>query len=261
MYDIGILGGMGSKATALLFQLIVENTGAICDQDFLNIIVANKADIPDRTAFLLNQTDKSPLPKLKEGLSELTCLGASNILIPCNTSHYFYDEMARATDTYILNMVSNSLSYIKYSLLPKKVIILGTLGLVQLQIYDKNNSFDLDISYPSTEECNKIHQIIYNTKNSTLQLLELATELDGVISDILAKENSATVLLACTELSVLKPLLTQKENIVDALELLALAAIYLSSKKPLVNKLCYDYKLIRSIALEEKMKRKIALNV
>ena len=46
---IGILGGMGPKATAELFFRIIKATPAKKDQDHLRIIVFNNPKIPDRT--------------------------------------------------------------------------------------------------------------------------------------------------------------------------------------------------------------------
>lgn len=39
MYDIGVIGGMGPKATSILLDKIVDFTKATCDQEHPSIIV------------------------------------------------------------------------------------------------------------------------------------------------------------------------------------------------------------------------------
>lgn len=43
---IGILGGMGPEASAVLFQVIIKNTEAARDQDHLRVMVDNNLRSP-----------------------------------------------------------------------------------------------------------------------------------------------------------------------------------------------------------------------
>jgi len=51
-----ILGGMGTAATETFVHLIDELTPAKKDQDYLNYVVFNHAEIPDRTAYFLDNS-------------------------------------------------------------------------------------------------------------------------------------------------------------------------------------------------------------
>lgn len=51
---IGILGGMGPLATADLFRKITLFTKAGCDNDHIRVYIDSNAQIPDRTAAILN---------------------------------------------------------------------------------------------------------------------------------------------------------------------------------------------------------------
>ena len=63
---LGIIGGMGPMATAYLLQLIIEMTDAKTDQEHLDVIVFNRPAVPDRTAYILDNTKPSPLPVLRD---------------------------------------------------------------------------------------------------------------------------------------------------------------------------------------------------
>ncbi|OUN20039.1 hypothetical protein B5G34_16255 [Flavonifractor sp. An82] len=234
MYEIGILGGMGPLATSMLLEMIISRTYALCDQDHLNIIVANKSQIPDRTKFLLDPTETNPLPKLIEGIKELNKLNPRIVLIPCNTSHYFIKELQNISAAPIINMVQNTTAYIKQSDLPKSVVILGTLGTVKTRIYEIFDTCGLNIEYPQEEECQKINDIIYLIKYSGEKVLyQCAKKLTQIINGISSRSTEQkTFILGCTELSALNQyILGNRYKIVDAMELLALSAILQSGKK------------------------------
>lgn len=250
MYEIGILGGMGPRATAMLFQQIVDSTPAHTDQEHLNIAMVSKSKIPDRSAYLLGQSAESPLPALLEGIRELDNLEAKVILLPCNTAHHFYSQLADSSQGYVLNMVRNALHYISASDLPKKVYVLGTLGTVKTQIYDRNNHYDLSICYPNDASCRKLHRIIYEVKEQNAALSELARDLDAVIEEIRQEMGQVTFAVACTELSCLFPFLQKKDGVVDVMDLSALAAVSLFDIVP-ISAENYDVSVLCAVAKED----------
>ena len=51
-----IIGGMGTIATESYVRLINSRVKIKCDQDYLNYILVNDAQIPDRTAYIKDHT-------------------------------------------------------------------------------------------------------------------------------------------------------------------------------------------------------------
>ncbi|NLZ01157.1 MAG: aspartate/glutamate racemase family protein, partial [Pirellulaceae bacterium] len=92
---LGILGGMGPEATANLYQEIVRLTPAEKDQDHIPTLIFSFPQTPDRTTAIQNN-DRSIIPYLVEGTTRLEKAGASLIALPCNTVHFFHDDMQRA---------------------------------------------------------------------------------------------------------------------------------------------------------------------
>ena len=54
---VGIIGGMGPGATALLFQKLIDYTDAAVDSEHIHVIIDNNTSIPDRTTAILAGVD------------------------------------------------------------------------------------------------------------------------------------------------------------------------------------------------------------
>ena len=90
---LGILGGIGPLATVYFMDLIVKMTDAVKDQDHISMIVLNHAAIPDRTEFILDNSKPNPLPVMIDDAKKLQAAGADYVVMPCNTAHYFYEQI------------------------------------------------------------------------------------------------------------------------------------------------------------------------
>ena len=82
---IGILGGMGPLATADLFEKITLLTKAETDRDHIRVYIDSNANIPDRTAAILN-SGPDPVPEMASALRNLEACGADCVIMPCNTA-------------------------------------------------------------------------------------------------------------------------------------------------------------------------------
>lgn len=102
---VGVLGGTGPAATAYFLQRLVERTEARCDQDHVRTLAFNDTAIPDRTAFLLGRSDRSPLEALIEDGRLLEACGCDLLALPCNTAHGFFDELQGALGIPVVHMV------------------------------------------------------------------------------------------------------------------------------------------------------------
>lgn len=211
---LGIIGGLGSLASAHLYEMIIKKTKAETDQDHINMIIYNHASIPDRTSYILDETNNSPLPDLKKDVQELTSLGASLIIIPCNTSHYFYNELQSITKVKILNMIEDTVIHMKKNNI-KKVLILATNGTIKSRLYQNMcEKYNLDYIEPKEETKKEIMNIIY--KNIKAGKIITKKEWENVIKPY--KEVDA-FLLGCTELSILKSKLNLNDKYIDPLEI------------------------------------------
>ena len=94
MKTIGIIGGMGPLSTVHLFERIVLRTKAQKDQDHIRVLIDSNTNIPDRTKAIISDGE-DPVRELVNSAKILENSGADFLIMPCNTAHYFIDEIKR----------------------------------------------------------------------------------------------------------------------------------------------------------------------
>lgn len=99
-----VLGGMGTLATESYVRLLDARTDAHADQEYLDYVVFNDAGVPDRTAFILKRSDEDPVPAILDDIDKAMTIGASFLVLACNTEHYFFDRFQERTSVPILHM-------------------------------------------------------------------------------------------------------------------------------------------------------------
>ncbi|MFV0439703.1 MAG: aspartate/glutamate racemase family protein [Lachnospirales bacterium] len=231
MYDLGIIGGMGSQATVEIFDRIVKNTEASCDQEHIEICILNKAKITDRTDFILNG-GVSPLPTLLEGVEDLKKLGIKFFAIPCNTAHYFAKDLVEVGGITFINMIEETKNYIKKLCKYKKVCVLCTSGTAKANIYGNNIDEDISVFYPNSHLQNELMNIIKDVKSGISTIENNRDKLFYIMSEIISVYDECLFIVACTELSVV----VEGENFksldfIDAMDILTFNIIKKSGYK------------------------------
>lgn len=95
---------MGPLATADLFRKITLLTDAARDNDHIRVYIDSNARIPDRTAAILSG-GKDPVPEMASALRSLEACGASCVIMPCNTAHYFLPRLQAMTKLPFISML------------------------------------------------------------------------------------------------------------------------------------------------------------
>lgn len=224
---LGIIGGMGPLATSLFLKRIIENTCAEKDQDHIDIIVSNHSTLPDRTKIIQEEKPELFLTRIKEDIDLMEYAKVDNIAIPCNTSHYFYEDMQNMTYINIINMVEETIKYVKNNLDFKKIAVLGTYGTMNYGIYDEYaNKYGFEVYKLNNEEEKIIVNTIYNVKEKMILYSESFNELISQLSkkDIIS-------IIACTELSIVEILKELNSYYIDAMDILVRKSIEYSDKQ------------------------------
>ena len=110
---LGVIGGMGPEATNFFYARLIARTKAESDQEHIDTVILSHATMPDRTKAILTGEKDELIKAITEDARNLELLGVSNIAIPCNTSHYFYDEVQAATKVPVIHMIEECVRYIK----------------------------------------------------------------------------------------------------------------------------------------------------
>lgn len=222
MKTIGILGGMGPLATADLFKKIIILTDAASDNEHIPIIVENNTKIPDRTDYIINN-GQDPTTHMIKSAIRLEMMGADVIIMPCNTAHYFYDEIIKYIKTPFINMIAETAKEAKKLYEGRKIGLLATEGTCKAGIYDKVfREYDLELVKPSPDKQKHVMELIYDIKKGKNDI-DL-TNFNTVLED-LKKQDAQGFILGCTELPVAFEMFNIKEEYIDPTSILACSAI------------------------------------
>ena len=213
MYKLGVIGGMGPLATVKFCDKIVLNTEAHNDNEHIDLIVLNHSTMPDRTRCIIENKDTEFLNEIKKDLEILERIGIDVVAIPCNTSHYFYDEFKNFTNLKIINMIEETILEIKRRGI-KKVAVFGTLGTLNSKVYNKYAKENgIEVKELSLEDKKTVMDIIYKIKETNnLESKDFVEILNRYCND------KTIGIIACTELSLLD--IPENLNTIDALDVL-----------------------------------------
>jgi len=221
MSKLGIVGGLGPAASAYFYSMITDLTDAGCDQEHLELIIYSRPRIPNRTAYILGESAESPVPMIIDAANALAGLGAELIAIPCVTAHCFYDEIARAVNAPVINIMAETVAYLE-SFNIKQVGLMATDGLIAGGVFPALLAAEgIDVLLPTADDQARIMQTIDDYKAGLTQAAAPLSTFPG----------ADAILLACTELSLLKRDMRLDGLYIDMLEILARRAIELSGGK------------------------------
>ena len=213
---IGILGGMGTQA-GLDFcnKLAVLNRGKI-DQEYPLFILYNKSNIPGRPESIGSQTKnlsnrstnkkskikyERVLKSLLKGCKLLEKNKCKFIVIPCNTAHYWYDDLRKKINIPIINMPKEVFKFTKKNCKKNsKVGLLATEGTLKTGVY--NNFFDKNYNLvipPENIQKNSVNKAIKFVKMGNVREAEKA--IKPAINYLMSLK-CKKIILGCTELPI-----------------------------------------------------------
>jgi len=216
---IGVLGGMGPMATAVFYKHLINLADAKTDQEHPKVIIYSNPKIPDRTKYILGQAD-NPLEYLIFTAKELEKLNVSVITIPCNTAHYFYDELQKSIKIPILNMIKETQNYCIKKFANTKGGLLSTTGTIKTKIYDKYFGDKLIIPDSDIQE-NLVMEAIYSNYGIKSGGYVKPKELLIKTSEILIDRGAKYIVAGCTEVPIVLDDSDINVPLIDPMKILA----------------------------------------
>ena len=213
---IGILGGMGTQA-GLDFcnKLAILNRGKI-DQEYPLFVLFNKSNIPGRpesigvqTKNLSNKLKNKKIKKkyllvlksLVHGCKVLKESKCKFIVIPCNTAHYWYEDLKKKINLPIVNMPEEVFNHTKDKCKKNSTIgLLATEGTLKTGIYNKFFDRDYNLIFPKNSlQKNSVNKAIKLVKMGKVR--EASKAIEPAI-EFLVKKKCKKIILGCTELPI-----------------------------------------------------------
>ena len=222
MKTLGVIGGLGPMASAYFLQLLTQMSDAQTDQEHMEVLMYSKPAIPDRTKYIIGESDENPVPDMTMAGRKLKEMGADILAIPCITAHYFHKELEDEIGLPIIHAVEETASCLE----EKRVTqagILATDGTIQSGLFQK--AFEhrgIEIILPEPESQKMVMEIIYRQIKAGK-----GVDLESFyrISEEMSGQGAQVILLACTELSLIKRDYDLQAGYLDVMEVLARKAV------------------------------------
>lgn len=223
---VGVLGGMGPIATADFFRKLVEETPAQRDQDHVPVVIYSVPQMPSRDK-AITSGGESPLPQMLAGLQALKRQHVDFVAIPCNTAHFWYDELCREGGLPILHIVDAVCEELSSGRgIEGPIGLLSTEATLLSRIYhDRLSDRGIELMVNPPEERDEfINPGIELVKCGRLEEAGMAVARAVVR---LLERGAQKLILGCTELPVALEAIASPsmENCIDATRALARASV------------------------------------
>ena len=196
---IGILGGMGTQAGLDFCNKLAKLNKGKNDQEYPLFILYNKSNIPGRPENLHRYN--KVLKSLLNGCKFLEKNKCKFIVIPCNTAHYWYDDLQKKTRIPIISMPREVyLNAIKKCKKNSKIGLLATEGTIKTGVYSKFFDKKFKLIHP-------IKSIQSKNVNKAIKLVKMgkiknAAKAIKPAVNFLIKMKCKKIILGCTELPI-----------------------------------------------------------
>ena len=222
MKKLGVLGGLGPMATVYFLQLLTQMSDAKTDQEHMEIILYSKPSIPDRTKYIIGESEINPVEDMVAVGKKLNEMGADILAVPCITAHFFHKELEERIGLPVIHAIEETILYLEKENV-SGVGILATDGTIESGLFQNAlEQHKMRAFIPKADNQKKLMEIIYHEIKAGAAInmplfLQVAEELFD--------QGAEVVLLACTELSLIKRDYDLPAGYLDVMEILARKAV------------------------------------
>ena len=201
---IGVLGGMGVRATWAFCQALTDCIPFEKEWEHPRVVVDCATHIPSRSRHVL-MGEASPVPGMVDCIRGLGRAGAGFVVVPCNQAHAWYDEVCQQTGVPWLDIRGAVARKIPDG---ARVMILGGPVTMAKRLYDSER---YEAVYPDLILREQVVRLIEEGKTN----VGSCGCIDGLLPSM---DVDVVVVLACTELWSHDP------RVINSLEVYAEAA-------------------------------------
>jgi aspartate racemase len=210
---------VGPFAGLDLLNKIATQTIAQTDQEHLTVLsISQPSTIPDRTAFLLGNSDINPAAPILTQLRQLEQLGVAVAGIPCNTAHApkVFDRISEglaeaASHLQLLHMIAEVGGALRRHYPAVQTVgVLSTTGAAQARVYPQIlEPMGFRVLAPDAQlQVETVHPAIYD-QDYGIKACGYVTRRarEGILQGIayLQGNGAQAIILGCTELPLAFP--------------------------------------------------------
>ena len=196
---IGIVGGLGPRASAEFVRTIYEQWQPEREQETPRVVLYSDPTFPDRTEAVLKGREDELLDRLVNVLTQLHQLGASQFVICCITIHNLLPRLPNDLRSRTISLLDVIFDAVANS--HKRHLLFCTTGARQLRLYEEHERWaDTAALFvmPDALDQQEIHRLIYRIKQNQ----HVAKE-HHLVESLLNKYGVTSFIAGCTEIHLL----------------------------------------------------------
>jgi len=196
---IGILGGMGTQAGLDFCNKLAKLNAGKLDQEYPMFVLYNKSNTPKRPENLKKYYNV--LKALVEGCKMLEKNKCKFIVMPCNTAHYWQEDIKKKIKIPLISMPKEVYKHTKKTCKKNsKIGILCTEATLKTKVYNKY--FDKDFNLISPENILQKNSVNKAIKFVKMGKIKNAEKVIRPAVKYLIKNKCKKIILGCTELPI-----------------------------------------------------------
>ena len=196
---LGIVGGMGPRASAEFLSTIYEYCLGAREQDAPRIFLDSDPTFPDRTEALLAHADEDLIGQLMRALERLRGFGVSHIVICCITIHYLLPRIPVELRQHVVSLLDVIFRAVAHS--RKRHLLFCTKGTRQLELFQSHRQWQQTRDFfvlPDTRDQESIHDLIYEIKRGCD-----VRPMISFLEELLGRYQVNSLIIGCTETHIL----------------------------------------------------------
>ena len=190
---------MGTQAGLDFCNKIAKINRGKLDQQYPMFVLYNKSDTPKRPENLKKYYNV--LNALVDGCKMLEKNKCKFIVMPCNTAHYWHEDIQKKIKIPLLSMPKEVFNHTKKKCKKNsKIGLLATEGTLKTEVYDKIFNKNYKLFFPNNKlQKQSVNKAIKDVKMGNVK--RAAKSIQPAIN-YLIKNKCKKIILGCTELPI-----------------------------------------------------------
>ena len=199
---IGVLGWMGSYATLHFFGELLNAFPAAKEWDRPRILIDNRCTMPSRVLAVLEGKQRAQLvEELSDSVRSLLKAGATKIILACNTSHCFLEDIYQNVPDAqgkIISIIDACCREIAAAG-EKEVALIASEGTIRSGVFEKAlANYGVTIRVPENEQYLMQRELIEAVKQD-----HITPDVVRRFIQLVSSFSTNALILGCTEFPVL----------------------------------------------------------
>jgi aspartate racemase len=196
---VGILGGLGPRASAAFLQSVYRRVAHRPEQDQPRVVLWSDPTVPDRSAAIMGGDHDELAVRIADGIAALERFGADVIVVCCFTAHAVLTRVSATSPGGVVSLLDVAIDELARARRPH--LLACTQGARQARIFvDHDRAADVTdlLVLPTDDDQHRIHELIYVLKRGVA-----SRGAARALADIARRYPVDGVLAGCTELHLL----------------------------------------------------------